>query len=79
VATLSLTVPDELVTRVTAALRGLYPQHAALTDAQLAREVLRLHVRGLVAQWEREQARRKALAAEEAAHTKAWDETITIT
>ncbi len=32
-AVVSITIPDALVPRLTAAMRAQYPQHAALTDA----------------------------------------------
>lgn len=66
-AQVAITIPDPLVPRVRTALRGAFPQHAALSDADLFRAIVSDHVRLLVAGWEAAEARR--LAEQQAADT----------
>jgi hypothetical protein len=75
VATISITVPDALVPRLTAAMRATYPQYQALTDAQCFRQATGDHWRTVLAQYEERVARETAAA--QVAATVADGNTIT--
>jgi hypothetical protein len=79
VATLTITVPDALLPRVGAALRGQYPDlTAGLTDVDAARAVIRHIVRTTVTAHESRQAQREVVASANVAEQKAWTDTEVI-
>jgi hypothetical protein len=51
-ATVTITVPDALVSRLTAAMRAQYPQYSALGDAAAFRRVTADHWRDVLAAFE---------------------------
>jgi hypothetical protein len=55
-ATVSITVPDAIVPRVLAALRAQYPQYSQLSDAQAFKAVTADFWRGVLFNYERQQA-----------------------
>jgi hypothetical protein len=76
VATLTITVPDALLPRVGAALRGQYPDlTAGLADADAARMVVRHLIRTTVIAHEARQAQQETRGAVSAAEQKAWSDT----
>lgn len=75
-ATLSITVPDDLVPRVMAALRALNPdQYATMTDGQVARDALRFFVRQTVTAYEEDQAAAAERAKVKTVRDAAWTDT----
>jgi hypothetical protein len=79
VASFTVTVPDALIARLITAFRASNSGYAGMTDAEVAKAALRSYLRQVLADYEGEQARAKALAAEEAARSKAFTDTETIT
>jgi len=51
-ATISITVPDALVPRITTAMRNQFPQYSALTDAGCFKQVTADYWRGVLANYE---------------------------
>lgn len=70
-ATVSITIPDALVPRITAAMRVLYPQHTALTDVQAFKAITGEYWKAILANYE-------SNVAETTARTKANSDTFTI-
>jgi hypothetical protein len=52
VATVSITVPDVLVPRLTTAMRAKFPQYSGLTDAQTFKKVTGEYWRSILANYE---------------------------
>lgn len=77
-AQVTITIPDEVVPRVRAALRAAHPEWDALTDAQVFRRVVAEHVRALVVGYEQAQAQEQAQATVDAAAQAALDDTAGI-
>lgn len=59
-ATVSITIPDAIVPRVTAALRARFPDYSALTDANAFRAIIAQHVRDVVIDYEATRAQQTA-------------------
>lgn len=80
-ATLSVTVPDDTVPRVVSALRTYYPDLAdpALTDAQVGRRAIVMHLRMVVAYVEGNKAAADASASVQDAQQNAVDSANTAT
>lgn len=55
-ATVTITIPDTIVPRLTTAMRGMYPQYSALTDVACFKKVTGDHWSGVLATWEAQQA-----------------------
>ena len=72
-ASVTITVPDALVPRLTAALRDAYPQHAALGVAAAFKAATADHWRDVLADYETRQAEQQAQAANTAAIKAAAD------
>lgn len=79
-AQLTITVPDSLVPRVLAALRGTYPTLTDdLGDRDAAQAVIREMVRSAVVSYETQQARNQLVDSITAAEADARNATATIT
>lgn len=79
-ASVTLNVPDLLVPRVLAALRGQYPDiTAGLSDIAAAQAVLRHFLRSTIAAHEAREKLRTQQTEVSAVETKAWTDTATIT
>lgn len=80
-ATLSITVPDELTPRVMTALRAQYPDlTAGKTDAQAARAVIAFWTRTALAAYESDQAIKEDIETRrQVARDRAWSDGSTIT
>jgi len=61
-ASITITVPDALVPRLTAAMRAAFPQHADLADGQAFKRVTSDYWRRMLADYETAQASRAASA-----------------
>lgn len=55
-ATVSITIPDAIVPRLTVAARAQYPQFSGLTDVQLFKKVTADHWSQMLAAYEANQA-----------------------
>lgn len=74
-AVVGITIPDALVPRLRAAMRGTFPEEQALDDVAAFQEITAAYWRGILAAWEGKQAEAAAWAASraavEAAHANA--------
>jgi len=76
-ASVTITVPDALVPRLTAALRDAYPQHAALGVAAAFKAATADHWREVLTTYEQRIAEQAAQAANAAAIKAAADKAAT--
>lgn len=72
-ASVSITVPDALVPRLTAALRATYPQHSELTVTAAFKAATADHWRAVLSEYEQREAERQAQALNSAAIKAAAD------
>jgi hypothetical protein len=73
VATVTITIPDALVPRVTAAMNGTFPEAAGYTPAVAFKEITSRYWRGILSDWEQRKAEEVAQAANRAAIKAAAD------
>lgn len=67
IATVEITVPNDLVPRLTAAMQGTFPETAEQDPALAFKEITAAYWRTILSEWEQREAERTAQAANVAA------------
>lgn len=76
-ASVSITIPDALIARLTAAAKGTYPQYAALTPTDLFKAITSDMWKNLLADFEYQESKKAQAITADAASLAAYNKALT--